>query len=117
MSVFSGIAIIILKVLTISIISNYIVLEKSVLFIILIKANSYFARARDRRPRPHIDDYGIFQINVILIFDERGRGAAVDGLGCDREAQAQATVDGRRCGRRAQALANYELALGALYGT
>ena len=29
------------------------------------KANSYFARAR--RPRPHIDDYGIFQINLILI--------------------------------------------------
>ena len=55
--------------------------KKSVLF--LIKANSYFARARDRRPRLHIDDYGILQINVILIFDEcgRGRGAAVDGCG------------------------------------
>ena len=71
-------------------------LKKVVLF--LIKANFYFARARDRRPRPHIDDYGIFQINVILIFDERGRGrgrgAAVDGLGCGRQAQARATVDG-----------------------
>ena len=33
-----------------------------------IKADSYFARARARaRPRPHIDDYGIFQINLILI--------------------------------------------------
>ena len=33
--------------------------KKSVLF--LIKANSYFALSRDRRPRLHIDDYGIFQ--------------------------------------------------------
>ena len=100
MSIFSGIAKIIL---TISIISNYIVWEKSVLF--LIKANFYFARALDRRPRPHIDDYGIFQINVILIFDERGRGrgrgAAVDGLGCGRQAQARATVDGWRAQVRA----------------
>ena len=101
MSVFSGIAIIILKVLPISIKSNYIVWEKSVLF--LIKANSYFARARDHRLRPHIDDYGIYKINVILTFDERGRGAAVDGLGWGREAQARTTVDGRRWGRRARA--------------
>ena len=78
--------------------------QKSVLF--LIKANSYFACAHNRRPRPHIDDYGIFQINVIfLIFDERGRGrgAAVDGLGCGRRARARAraraTIDGRAQGQ------------------
>ena len=36
-----------------------------------MKTNLYFARAlaltRVRRPRPHIDDYGIFQIILILI--------------------------------------------------